>query len=76
MTPEELFVGGVSVTLGVIAIAISIGNWKPCYRLPKVRWIESLGGRTAARWTYAVSGALLILLGIAIAAGATPRYGG
>lgn len=76
MTPEEMFVGGVSVAIGVIAVIISIGNWDRCYRLSKVRWIEPIGGRTAARWTYAIGGVLLIMLGVAIAAGFGPEKKG
>jgi hypothetical protein len=73
MNPEHLFVGGVSITLGMTAIVVSIGNWDACYRLAKIRWIESWGGRRAARWSYALIGVALIALGIAIATGFGPN---
>jgi hypothetical protein len=73
MNPEHLFVGGVAVALGVTALLVSVGNWDACYRFSKIRWVESRGGRAAARCTYAVLGALLVMLGIAIALGFGPN---
>jgi hypothetical protein len=73
MNPEHLFVGGVSIVLGMTAVVVSIGNWDACYRFTKIRWVESWGGRWAARWTYALIGIALIALGIAIALGFGPN---
>jgi hypothetical protein len=73
MNLEELFVGGVAILLGLAGIVAAIGNWDRCYRSTKVRWIESLGGRAAARVFFALIGAFLIVLGAAIALGFGPN---
>ena len=73
MNPDHLFVGGVAVALGVTALVISVANWDACYRFSKIRWVQSRGGREAARWTYAVLGALLVILGVAVTLGFGPN---
>ena len=73
MNPEELFVGGVAIALGALAVAAAIGNWDRCFQSAKVRWIETLGGRRTARAMYALVGIALIVLGVAIALGFGPN---
>lgn len=73
MNAEEVFVGGVSVALGVLAVLAAIGNWDCCFQLAKVRWLETFGGRRATRAVYALVGAALIVLGVAIALGFAPN---
>ena len=73
MNHEELFVGTVSIVLGVAGLIAAIGNWDGYYQLDKVRWFEAVAGRRWARVAYAVIGTLLIVLGVAIALGFGPN---
>lgn len=73
MIHEQLFVGGISIALGVLAIAAGASNLDVCFQLKKIQWIESRGGRGLARVTYAMLGVTLIGLGIAIAMGFAPN---
>jgi len=73
MNPEDLFVGAVSILLGVVGVIAAVGNWEVCYQLDKVRWLESVSGRWCARAVYAVIGTLLIAMGVAIACGFGPN---
>jgi hypothetical protein len=73
MNLEELFVGFVAVTLGALAAAAAVSNLDWCYRLHKIRWIEARWGRAGARIFYALLGAALIGLGVAIALGFGPN---
>ena len=73
MTYQDLFVGAVAVSLGVIGLLASIRNWELCYRTWKIEWIEAFGGRMAVRAVYAVLGLGLISLGLAIAGGFAPN---
>ena len=49
MIHEELFVGAVSVVLGVLAITAAISNGEVYYQITKIRWIEGVGGRFVER---------------------------
>ena len=73
MTYQDLFVGAVAVSLGVLGLLASIRNWELCYQSWKTEWIESLGGRVAVRAVYAMLGLGLIGLGVAIAGGFAPN---
>ena len=73
MNHEELFVGAVSIVLGLAGVVAAIGNWDRYYQLDKVRWLETVWGRRTARTMYGVVGSLLILLGVAIALGFGPN---
>lgn len=66
MNPNDLFVGGTSVILGVMCIAAAIHNHDWYFRLRKARWVEHRWGRTAARFAYAVLGFCLVGLGVFI----------
>ena len=59
---EAWFVGGVSLTLGVLALVAAIQNKDCYYQLPKIQWIERRYGRMAARGFYAVLGVLMVSL--------------
>lgn len=63
---EAWFVGGVSLTLGVLALLAAIQNKDWCYQLPKIEWIERRFGRSVARAFYAALGVLMISLAAAI----------
>lgn len=73
MSHEHLFVGGTSIVLGVLSVAAGATNHEPFFQLRKIKWIETRGGRTMARATYAILGITLIGLGIAIAMGFAPN---
>lgn len=75
MKPEDLFVGGLAILLGIAGIAAALVNSDASFRIAKAQWIERWGGRGAARAVYAVVGLLLVVLGIAIAAGFGPNKG-
>jgi hypothetical protein len=69
----DVFVGAVSVAIGLWALGSSIFNWESAYRLAKARWFEKRYGRRGARTFYAVLGILMLVLGVAIAAGFGPN---
>ena len=73
MTYQDVFVGSVAIALGVVGMLASICNWELCYRSWKTEWIESVGGRMAARAVYGLLGLGLISLGIAVALGFAPN---
>jgi hypothetical protein len=73
MNLEPLFVGTLSVVLGLLGLIAAIVNSDRYYRLDKVRRFEAFAGRRYARALYAVLGCLLIGLGIAIAFGFVSR---
>jgi len=72
---SDAFVGAVSVAIGLWALGSSVFNWESSYRLSKARWFEKRYGRGGARMFYAVLGILMLVLGIAIAAGFGPNRG-
>ncbi len=69
MKTEHLFVGGVAILLGALALLAAVHNRDWYYQLPKTRWIEKRWGRRAARIFYAVVGVALLALGVCVAAG-------
>jgi len=70
---EQLFVGGVAVVLGTLAIAAGVSNRDAFFQATKIKWIETFGGRPLSRSIYALLGLTLIGLGIAIAMGFAPN---
>lgn len=75
MNAEEVFVGAVSVLLGLVALIAAVSNNDWCYSLPKVRWLSRHTNRTTSRCIYGVLGLLLIAWGIAICFGFGPNKG-
>lgn len=73
MTYQDLFVGGVAISIGVVGLLASIGNWDLFFQTWKAEWIEARGGRIAVRAVYAMLGLGLIGLGLAIAGGFAPN---
>ena len=69
MKTEHLFVGGVAILLGALALLAAIHNRDCYYRLPKTRWIENRWGRPVARIFYAAVGVVLLTLGTCVALG-------
>ena len=67
MTAERVFMMSVAFVFGLAALVAAIHNHDVYYRLPKARFIEDLGGRTAARWAYVLFGLTFLGLGLAIA---------
>ena len=72
MNVQEVFVGCVSIVLGMLAIFGAVSNQDWYYQLDKLRWIEANWGRIAARSFYVMVGMMLIILGVAIAVGFGP----
>jgi small neutral amino acid transporter SnatA (MarC family) len=72
---EELFVGSVSVALGLFFFFVAAANWEWYFALRSAQVVQRLLGRTGARLFYAVLGGGLIALGIAIALGFGPNKG-
>lgn len=69
MDPQDLFVGGLAIAMGVgLIVAAALGSEAP-FRLPKLRWLESKIGRGRSRLALAALGLVLIALGALIAAG-------
>lgn len=73
MNTADLFVGGVTILLGLAALATALLNWEAGFRLPKAQAMENRFGRRGARAIIAVLGLLLIALGGAIVAGFRPN---
>jgi hypothetical protein len=69
MSVDQLFVGAVAFILGLLALTAAIHNRDWYFRLPKARWIENRWGRSTVRVVYALLGAGLVALGIAIVLG-------
>jgi hypothetical protein len=72
MNYEAIFVGAISVLLGLIGVIAAVANRDVCYQLEKIRKLEQRAGRSSARAVYAVVGVVLICLGIAIGLGVRP----
>ena len=65
----DLFIGGVSILLGILAIGAALLNWSYSYTLWVARNIEDRLGRGCARVFYALLGVALIVLGVTLALG-------
>jgi len=66
---EDLFVGTVSVAIGVLLITCALANWQWCYSLGTARWLQRYLGRGRTRLLHGVLGLGLLALGVAIASG-------
>jgi small neutral amino acid transporter SnatA (MarC family) len=73
---EELFVGSVSVALGLFFFFVAVLNWDWYFSLRSARIIQRCFGRIGARIFYLLLGIGLVGLGIAIALGFGPNKGG
>jgi small neutral amino acid transporter SnatA (MarC family) len=73
---DEVFVGGVAVALGLFFLAVAASNWDWYFSLRSARLMGRLLGRSGARIFYALLGAGLVTLGVAIACGFGPNKGG
>jgi hypothetical protein len=69
MNPNDLFVGGVGLALGLFFLSAALFNWTWCYELRKTRWLAARIGRGGARIVLAVVGISLAALSVAIALG-------
>jgi hypothetical protein len=73
METEHIFVGGVAIILGALAVLAAIHNRDWYYQLPKTRWIEQRWGHSAARLFYALVGVALLALGLYVVLGLHQR---
>ena len=67
MNAADLFVGVVSVGLGVIGLFAAGDSRETNRRTARIRWLEQLVGRPISRAIYGLLGLFLIGLGAAIA---------
>ncbi len=72
MNLADLFVGGVTVLLGLSIMATAALNWKTGFQLPQARALEARFGRPRARSILAVVGLLIVALGCLILIGFRP----
>ena len=73
MISQDLFVGGVAITLGLCMFLVAACNWEWFFSLRKAQWLEKRWGRGGVRCLYAVIGLGLIGLGVAISMGYAPN---
>lgn len=73
MIPHQWLIGGVAFAIGIMFLAAAITNHPWFFQLNKLRLLEGLVGRPAARWVCAVIGCALIVLGGLIVSGRLPR---
>jgi hypothetical protein len=73
MEIADIFVGGVAAAIGVAAMAVSAANWNPGFHFWVGRVFDARYGRTPARIVYALVGAALVGLGLAIMLGFAPN---
>lgn len=69
MQLADIFVGTIAALIGATAIAIAVANWGWGFQFWVGRVIDARVSRTASRVVYAIVGAALVALGIAIASG-------
>ena len=69
MNRQDLFMGGLALTLALLAIGAAIHNRDVYFRLPKICWIDQRWGRGTARIVYTVAGLGLAVLAILILSG-------
>lgn len=65
----DWFVGAVAIVLGLAMLWNALSPSDRTFELPKLRWLERSYGRNTARLVLGTLAALLIALGVAIAAG-------
>lgn len=66
---EDVFVGMVSVALGLFLVVVAARNADWYYQVRTARFLEARLGRAGARWVHGTLGCVLITLGVAIALG-------
>lgn len=76
MLSPDIFVGAVTIGLGLFVCSAAFFNWDWYYELQKARWIQSICGRTGARVFFGIFGIGLIVLGAIIASGTFSRDSG
>jgi hypothetical protein len=65
---QDMVVAGVAFALGALALASALLNLEWAHRLRKAQWVEARYGRRGARLAFALVGAALVALGVAIIA--------
>lgn len=66
---ENLFVGCVSVVIGLLLIKAAVTNSQWAYSLGTAQWLQRHLGRTGTRLFHALLGLALLALGVAVARG-------
>jgi hypothetical protein len=67
----DWFVGGVAISLGVLALGAAVLNDQRAFVLPKLRLLEHSVGRLRARWILGALGVALMIAGTMIGLGYT-----
>lgn len=74
MQAADIFVGGVSIALGVAAVWVAAVNSDAAFRLATPKLIERIWGRNGIRILFALLGIVFIAVGAAIIAGFAPGW--
>ena len=74
MEAADIFVGGVSIALGVAAIWAAAANSDAVFRLATPKLVERMWVRSGVRIVFAILGIVLIATGIALMAGFSPGW--
>lgn len=69
MNRQDLLMALVALIFAAFALTAAVRNRDRDFRFRKLHWIDQRWGRNAARGVYAVLGALLAAMGIAILCG-------
>lgn len=73
ISPHQLFIGSVALTLGALALGAALSNYDKLFQLAKLRMLEETFGRGGARWACGLLGCSLIVVGGLIITGVLPR---
>ena len=74
MSLTDVFVGSVSILLGVLAFWTAAFRVETLLQLPQPRSMERRWGRGGVRLFFAVVGVLLVVAGCAVIAGFAPGW--
>ena len=74
MLMQDLFVGGVSIGLGLASLWTALLNSEAPFQLAMPKLVERQFGRFGARVVFALLGAALVTAGVAVIAGFAPGW--
>lgn len=71
---EQILIGTLAASLGLLSLFAAATCWQPAYRLRSVRFIQQQLGHVAARLFFAAMALVLLALAAAILLGVRPAY--